>query len=72
VIQWVIWIWLIKQIDEAVNYGIDIQNWFPVFTENVEANISFKVYVWVIDFVYACDLWRIVWLSKLRSIWISD
>ena len=61
-IQGVVRIRLVKEINQSVNDSIDVQYWFPVFTKDVEANISLKVYVWVVDFIFACYLWWIMGL----------
>jgi|AntRauTorckE5430_2_1112549.scaffolds.fasta_scaffold01590_4 hypothetical protein len=63
-IQGIIGIWLVKKINQSVNDSINVQNWFPVFTKDIEAYITLKVYVWVVDLVLASYLWRIVGLCN--------
>lgn len=38
-----------EQMVESINNSIDIENRFPIFPQDVEADISFQVNVWMVD-----------------------
>lgn len=44
----------------AHDHRIQIQHWLPVFSQNIQAYVSFQVDVWMIDLLRAFDLGRIV------------
>jgi len=39
-VQGIIRIGLVKEINQSVNDSINVQDWFPVFTKDIEAYIS--------------------------------
>lgn len=48
-VQRVIGVWLQEQVLQADHNGVEIEDRFPVFSEDVQANIAFQVDVRVID-----------------------
>ena len=56
-IQWVVWIRLVKQIYQTINDRVDIKNRPPVFSQNIQTNFPLQVNVWVVDFCVAFDFW---------------
>ena len=40
--------------------GVEIEHRLPVLAQNIQTNIAFEVDVWVVDFLRALDLWRLV------------
>ena len=55
-IQWVIRIRFKEQILKSDHNGVQVQNWLPVFSEDVQANISLEIYVGVVN-LYGVDGW---------------
>lgn len=59
-VEWIVGIRFVKKIDHPVNNCIDIQYRFPILAENVEADVPFKVDVWMVDLSSAGNLWRLM------------
>ena len=45
-----------EEILKSVNNSIDCENGFPIFSENIETNVSFKIDIWVINLRLALHL----------------
>lgn len=64
-----------EKILQSINNGVDGQYWFPVFSQDVEAYISLKVNVWMVNLCFTLHfggLMRVTWAnfeaeSKLPS-----
>ena len=41
-----------EKILQSINNGVDGQYWFPVFSQDVEAYISLKVNVWMVNLCF--------------------
>jgi len=48
-IQRIICVWLQEQILKSDHDRIKVENWFPVLAENIQADITLQVNVWVVD-----------------------
>ena len=58
VIERIVGIWFVKQVDETVNDGINIQDWFPVLSQNVQAHFALQINVGMINLGLAFDFGR--------------
>ena len=58
VVERVIRIGFVKQINEAVNDRIDIENGLPILAQNIQAHFSLQINVGVVYFCVAFHLWR--------------
>ena len=45
-----------EKVLNPVDDSIDGENWFPVLAQNIQANITFKVNIWMVDLCCAFDL----------------
>ena len=45
-----------EKVLNTVDDSIDRKNWFPVLAQNIQANITFKVNIWMVDLCCAFDL----------------
>lgn len=45
---------------QAHDDGVEVEDGLPVFAQDVEADFAFEVDVWVVDFLFALDFWRLV------------
>lgn len=57
-IERVVRVGLVKEINEAINDGIDIQYGLPVLPQNVQTDLAFQVNVGMVDPSLAFDLGR--------------
>ena len=57
-IERVVGIGLVKEINETLNDGIDVEDGLPVFTEDVETDLALEVDVRMVDSGLAVDLGR--------------
>lgn len=48
-VQWIVGVRLQEEILHSDQHGVQVKDWFPVLTENVQANVSFEIYVRMID-----------------------
>lgn len=72
VIEGVIWIGLVKQIDQSIYNSIDIQDWLPIFSQNIQTYFSIEIDIGMIDFGHAFHFgWRVRvmrWNGELEMI----
>mmetsp|Transcript_13594 Transcript_13594/g.38943 ORF Transcript_13594/g.38943 Transcript_13594/m.38943 type:complete len:240 (-) Transcript_13594:150-869(-) len=54
-IERIIAIGFVKEIDETVDDGIDIQYRLPVFAQNIQAHLAFEVYIGMVNLCVAID-----------------
>jgi hypothetical protein len=45
----IICIRLKEQVLQANHHGIEVQHWLPVLSENIQANISLQINIWVVN-----------------------
>lgn len=62
---------------KSVDHGIEVEDWFPIFTKNIETNIPRRVDVGMVDLRSAPELRRKNFLSaanfgRLVRVFISD
>jgi len=57
-IERVVWIGFVKQVNEAVNHGVDVQDRFPVLSQDIQTNFSLQVNVRMVDLRLALNLGR--------------
>lgn len=50
-----------KEKLQSDNNGVEVEHRFPVFAQNVQADVALEVDVGVVDLLRALDLWRLVW-----------
>lgn len=55
-VEWVVWIWFVEQINETVNDGINVQDWLPIFSQDIETDLAVQVNIGVVDFGHAINL----------------
>ena len=64
VVQWISRIRLNEQENESQDNSVNSQYWFPIGSENIKANVSLEVNIWMVDWSYAMafrSLMRIIW-----------
>jgi hypothetical protein len=64
VVQRIIRVWFVIQIDETINDRVDVQDRFPVFSQNVQTNFALQINVGVVNLRVALNLWR-----RMRVVW---
>lgn len=57
-VEWIVGVGLVKEVDEAVDDGVDVEDGLPVLPEDVEADLTLEVDVGVVDARFAVDLGR--------------
>lgn len=55
-IERIVGIGLIKQINESINDGIDVQDGLPILTEDVETDLALQIDVGMVDASFTVDL----------------
>ena len=55
VIQWIVRVWLIEQIDQAVDDCVDVQDRPPVLSQNIQAHLALQINVWMVNVRLALD-----------------
>jgi hypothetical protein len=48
-VQWIVRVRLQEQVLEADHNRVEVEHWFPVFTEDVQAYVALEVYVGVVN-----------------------
>ena len=48
-VQGVVRVWVVEEIDQAVDDGVDVEDGLPVLAQNVEADVALRVDVRVVD-----------------------
>lgn len=43
-----------EEMIQSIIYSVDIQNRFPIFSQDIEANVAFQVYIWMEDLKERC------------------
>ena len=38
-----------EKMEESIDNSVNVKNRFPVFTQDVEANVSFQIVIWMIN-----------------------
>ena len=57
-VEWIVGVGLVKEVDEAVDDGVDVEDGLPVLPEDIEADLTLEVDVGVVDARFAVDLGR--------------
>lgn len=57
-VQRILIVWLRKKKVKAINNSVDVENRLPIFTQNVQAYISFQINIWMVYLGLALHLWR--------------
>jgi len=56
-----------EQVLQADHHGIEVQHRLPVLPEDIQADISLQVYIWVVNLWDALDLRRFVGVAAVDS-----
>ena len=57
-VEWIVGVGLVKEVDEAIDDGVDVEDGLPVLPEDIEADLTLEVDVGVVDARFAVDLGR--------------
>ena len=52
-VEWIVGVGLVKEVDEAVDDGVDVEDGLPVLPEDIEADLTLEVDVGVVDLAAA-------------------
>jgi len=66
-VQRIIRVRLKKKVLQSDHNRVEIENWFPIFSKDVQAYIALKVDIWMINFLCALDLWGIMRIIVVDS-----
>ena len=47
-VERIVCIGFVEKIDDAVDDRVDVKDWLPVITQDVEAHVALQVDVWVV------------------------
>ena len=48
-VQRIVCVWLQEEVLQADHDRVEVQNWLPVLTEDVQANVALQINVWMIN-----------------------
>lgn len=48
-VEWIVGVGLQEQVLESDHDGVQVEDWFPIFSENIEADVSFQIEIRVVD-----------------------
>ena len=72
VIEWIVRIRFVEQVDETVNDTVNVQYWFPIFSQYIQTNFSFQINVGMINacptFDFRWGVWIVRWNGKREMI----
>lgn len=57
-VEGVVGVGFIKQVDETINDGVDIEDRSPILSQDIQTYFALQVDVWMVDLGIAFDLWR--------------
>ena len=57
VVEWIVWIWFDEQEDQTEDHRVYSQHWLPIFSQNIQANISFKVNIRMVNWSQKLAFW---------------
>jgi hypothetical protein len=49
VVQWIVGIWLVKQIDQTVNDRVDVQDGSPILSQNIQTDLALQINVGMVN-----------------------
>jgi hypothetical protein len=58
VVEGIVGVWLVEEVDEAVDYSVDVEDGLPVLPKDVEADLALEVNVRMVNARFAVDLGR--------------
>jgi hypothetical protein len=57
VVQGIIRIGFVKEVNESVNDGINVEHGLPILSQNVETNLSLQINVWMVNLGLTFYFW---------------
>jgi len=57
-------VWMREKMIQPIDDGVDVQNRFPVLPQNIEANISLQINIWMINLRFAFHLWCLMRVNR--------
>ena len=48
-VQGIVGVWFKEEVLQSDHDGVQVQNWLPVFSEDVQADVALKINVWVVN-----------------------
>ena len=59
-VQWVACIWFEKQELHPYDRRVQVEDWLPLFSEDIQAHVALEINIWVVDLLRAFYFWWLV------------
>lgn len=68
-IEWIIWIRFNKQEENTWDYVVEVQDGFPICSEDIETHIALQINVRMVNFSVTMNFWRLMGIICTNFNW---